>query len=135
MNHPITDVELIDFLRETLPEPRMIEIEQAIRGDIGLQERLEVLVAQQDSGADGIGAIWKRFRLSCPTRETLGSYLFNVLSPEESQFIELHLSITQCAYCLSNLEDLKLSQTQATDQSSPRRQRYFQSSVGRMPKK
>jgi hypothetical protein len=135
MKNPITNDELIAFLGETLSETRMIEIERAIREDEGLRARLEGLLSQRDSGAEGIGEIWKRFRLTCPTRETLGSFLFNVLSPEETQFIELHLSITNCVYCLSNLEDLKRNQAGVANQSSPRRQRYFQSSVGRLPKK
>ncbi len=112
----------------------MIEIERAIREDENLRSRLAALVAQQDSGADGLGEIWKRFRLSCPSRETLGSYLFKILSLEETRFIDLHLSVTNCAFCQSNLDDLKLSQEEASQQSSPRRQRYFQSSVGRLPK-
>jgi hypothetical protein len=135
MKTAITHDELVAFLGDALPETRMIEIERAIREDEGLRSRLATLLEQYDSGSDGLGEIWKRYRLSCPSRETLGSFLFNVLSPEQSRFIELHLTVTQCPFCQSNLDDLKRSQEAADQHSSPRQQRFFQSSVGRLPKK
>ena len=72
-NHPATNEELLAFLDGQLPAERMAELEQALRVDEELRQRLASAVRQHDPGAHSVGAIWRRRRLSCPTRTELGS--------------------------------------------------------------
>lgn len=67
----ISDADLQAYLDETLTEGRSIEIEQAVRADSALAERLAQWIRQRDSGVHSVGEIWRRHRLSCPGRETL----------------------------------------------------------------
>jgi hypothetical protein len=73
------DAELAAYLDEDLPQERMASIEQALRDDATLAERLTQLVGSRDAGVHTVGAMWRRGRLSCPSREQLGSYLLEVL--------------------------------------------------------
>lgn len=130
----ITDDELLAYLQEELPAEELVRIESIVRNDSTVRQRLEYLVSTRDVGARNVGAVWRRHRLSCPSRETLGSYLLNVLSPDEARFIELHLAETRCVFCESNLTDLKRAGETQPNDARPSRDRYFQSSVGRLPK-
>ncbi len=75
----ITDDELLAYLHEELPEEELVRIEAKVRTDPIVRQRLECLVSTHDVGARNVGAVWRRHRLSCPSRETLGSFLLNVL--------------------------------------------------------
>ena len=50
---PPTSEELLAFLEEQLSAERMAEIEQALRSDVDLQQRLAGVVRQHDPGARG----------------------------------------------------------------------------------
>jgi len=131
----ISDAVLLAFLDEALSSEKMSVLEQAIRTDAELRKRIEILVSQRDSGVHSLGDIWRRHRLSCPTREQLGSYLLGAMLEDASQYIEFHIETVGCRYCQANLEDLRIAQKQskaAEPAASQRRQRIYQSSVGRM---
>lgn len=131
----ISDAVLLAFLDEALSSEKMSVLEQAIRTDAELRKRIEILVSQRDSGMHSLGDIWRRHRLSCPTREQLGSYLLGAMLEDASQYIEFHIETVGCRYCQANLEDLRIAQKQskaAEPVASQRRQRIYQSSVGRM---
>ena len=51
--------------------------------------------------------MWRRERLSCPTREQLGGYLLQALDPELLEYVEFHVKMVGCPYCQANLDDLK----------------------------
>lgn len=133
-NNPISDSVLEAFLDDLLPESQMVEIEQRLRTEPALRGRLTSIIENRDQGIHSIGEIWRRHRLSCPSREELGSYLLNALMDDQVQYIEFHLKQTSCRYCQSNLDDLRRLQTNAPQEITSRRQKYFQSSVGRLPK-
>ncbi|QDU91178.1 hypothetical protein Pla175_45980 [Pirellulimonas nuda] len=123
--------ELDAFLDESLPADRMAAVEQAARDDAGLRDRLSVLVGQRDAGMHSLGAVWRRRRLTCPTREQLGSFLMGVLPAEAEDYTRFHLEVIGCRPCCANLADLQSLVSQSdTQQAEPRRRRYFQSSVG-----
>ena len=110
-------------------------MKQAIRADADLRLRIEALVAQRDSGMHSLGDIWRRHRLSCPTREQLGSYLLEAMLQDSSDYLRFHIEVIGCRYCRANLADLQLAQDQAKQSEATvaqRRKRIFQSSVGRM---
>ncbi len=135
MNATISDAQLLAFLEEALPPTEAAAIENRLRADPELLQRLGELRAKEDAGVHSLGAIWRRYRLSCPTREQLGQWLLGVLDEEASNYLTFHLDRIGCRYCQANLDDLK-RQAAALEQDAPqRRRRFFQTSVGRLPKK
>lgn len=126
----ITDPMLLAYIEESLPSEAMSRIEIALRTDDSLRQRLTQLIGQRDSGVHSVGDIWRRHRLSCPTREELGSYLLGAMMDDQADYIKFHMEQVGCRYCQSNLEDL--SESHHRDAVTARRKKYFQSSVGRL---
>lgn len=129
--------ELHAYLDEVAPAERIAEIESALRDDDALRERLAGLVSQRDAGLHSLGEVWRRRRLTCPTREQLGSHLLGVLPGGEhgglADYVRFHLEEVGCRWCNASLEDLRERHEQAADDESDRRRgKYFQSSVGRL---
>ncbi len=79
MNATISDAQLLAFLEEALPPTEAAAIENRLRADPELLQRLGELRAKEDAGVHSLGAIWRRYRLSCPTREQLGQWLLGYL--------------------------------------------------------
>jgi anti-sigma factor RsiW len=71
MSQSFTSAELIAFLDEALPPADMARIEQALRSDTALAGELIALSTDRDGGAHTLGEIWRRGRLTCPSREQL----------------------------------------------------------------
>jgi len=130
----VANSELEAYLDEALPVEEMARLEQALRGDAALRTRLTELLGRRDAGVHSLGAIWRRHRLSCPTREQLGSYLLGAMEAAEADYIAFHLDVVGCRYCQANLEDLKSHQQVEDSQRAARRRRYFQSSAGLLRK-
>ena len=131
----MNDATLLAFLEESLPVGQMTEIEKELRQNESLRARLLELVAEQDNGVHSIGEIWKRHRLSCPSREELGSYLLGAMPDGKIDYIQFHLDVIRCQFCRSNLEDLSTSHQHGTatvEAATARRRKFFQSSVGRL---
>ena len=127
--------ELEAFLDESLPVERMTAIEEALRSSEALQKQLAAINGRRDAGVHSLGEIWCRHRLSCPTREQLGSYLLGVLARDTGDYVRFHLETIQCRYCLASVEDLRTQQTaQDAETATKRRERYFQSSAGYLRK-
>ncbi len=127
--------ELEAYLDEVLPTDRMAAIEEALRGSEELQKRLTAVNGRRDAGVHSLGEIWRRHRLSCPSRQQLGSHLLGVLSREEADYIKFHTETIGCRYCTASINDLQSQQSAAESEVAHRRQKYFQSSVGHLRKK
>jgi hypothetical protein len=132
MSAKFTSAELEAYLDESLPIERMTAIEEALRNDAALAERLSATNGRRDAGVHSVGEIWRRHRLSCPSREQLGSYLLGVLGTGEADYVKFHVETIECRYCAANLQDLRSQQSAANSEQVQRRQRYFQSSVGHL---
>ena len=131
-----SNTELEAFLDESLPPERMTAIEESLRGSTELQRRLTAINGRRDAGVHSLGEIWRRHRLSCPSREELGSYLLGVLPKEAADYAKFHIETIQCRYCEASVSDLKSQQsTGDADATQRRRHKYFQSSVGHLRKK
>ncbi len=130
MTHRFTLVELEAFLDEALTPGEMSEIETQLREMPELLEQLRSILGRRDAGVHSVGAIWRRHRISCPSRDLLGSYLLGVLDPEQQDYIRFHLEEVGCRYCSANLADLQACQRESAEASQVRRRRYFQSSAG-----
>jgi hypothetical protein len=132
----ISDPVLLAYLEESLAGEVMATIENELRRDPNLRERLSALIAQRENGIHSVGDIWRRNRISCPTREELGSYLLGAMMEDASAYIQFHIEQIGCRYCLANLEDLQSAEGASTSHAAvrQRRDRFFQSSVGRVRK-
>jgi hypothetical protein len=130
MDLDFTDAELLAYLDEGLAVERMTAVENALRASADLRNRTAGLRSQRDEQGHSVGEIWRRGRLTCPTRHQLGSYLLGALPAELAQYFRFHLETVGCRYCAANLEDLRLASSQATAETTQRRQKFFQSSAG-----
>lgn len=124
------DTTLLAYIEESLPSDLMASIEAALRSNEALRQQLAQVIGRRDSGVHTVGDIWRRHRLSCPSREDLGSYLLGAMMDDQADYIKFHLEKIGCRYCQSNLDDL--SESQHRDAVVARRKKYFQSSVGRL---
>jgi hypothetical protein len=135
-----SDEELVAYLDESLSLEKAAELEKLLRNPEhvdhqDLLNRVQQLMLSRDSGTHTIGEIWRRHRLSCPTREDLGRYILEAMSEAESLFIKIHIEVIECEVCRSNLDDLLHLSSQSQQAAiKDRRNRYFQSSVGRLRK-
>ncbi len=129
----ISREQLSGYLDDALSDSESAHVEQALRQSDALRRQLRGLMLERDRGEHSLGAIWRRKRLTCPTREQLGSYLLSVLEPEHQDYLDFHLYTIGCSYCLANLADLRSQQQEKTPQVQERRRRYFESSAGLLP--
>jgi hypothetical protein len=128
---PIDDAILRDYLTDALSSEESARVEKALRDSAELRGRLEeVRHNRSDDQLHTLGAIWLRSRLTCPSRQQLGSFLLDVLDPELASYLTFHLEVVECPFCRANLADLQAqSQTTTAGHASRTRQhRILQSS-------
>jgi hypothetical protein len=128
---PIDDALLRDYLADALAPEASARVEKALRDSAELRARLEdVRHDRADGQLHTLGAIWHRARLTCPSRQQLGSFLLDALDPELASYLQFHLEVIECPFCQANLADLKVqSQAAAAAKASKTRQhRILQSS-------
>jgi hypothetical protein len=125
-----TTAELEAYLDEALPVEQMTAIERALRSNAEVVKLLSQINGRRDAGVHSLGEIWRRQRLTCPSRQQLGSHLLGVLSDEQSDYIRFHIDTVGCRLCAANLADLEAQQADATEHTTRRRRKYFQSSAG-----
>jgi hypothetical protein len=124
-----TDAELLAFLEEGLPVDRMTAIEQALRESVPFRQRLAALRNSRDQEGHTAGEIWRRWRLSCPSRTQLGSFLLGTTEADWTDYIDFHIHTVGCRICAANLADLRQSEQKEED-TAQRRRKFFQSSAG-----
>src|SRR5262245_11399523 len=122
---PVDDDMLRDYLADALVPEDSARVEKALRDSAELRARLEdVRQNRSDGQLHTLGAIWHRARLTCPSRQQLGSFLLDALAPDLASYIQFHLDVIECAFCQANLADLKAqSQASAAAKASKTRQR------------
>ena len=107
-NHIIDDETLRSYLADALPAEELARIEKALRDSAELKERLELVRQNRaDANLHTLGAIWRRNRLTCPSRQQLGSFLLDVLDPALGDYLKFHLEVVECPFCEANLADLR----------------------------
>ena len=126
----ITRETLRAYIDDALTDAELARVEQALRESESLRGQLKLVMNERDRGEHSVGAVWRRARLSCPTREQIGSFLLQALDPDFQDYVEFHLRTVACPYCLANLTDLQTRQQEAGPQTQQRRRRIFQSSAG-----
>lgn len=126
---------LIGYLEEALPGDQMAKVEEQIRNSPEWRQALEEMQGDIDHGEHSVAQIWRRHRLTCLSRESLGAYLSDALPPDEADYIKFHLDTVKCRWCLANIDDLKeTAPERGEDKPAARRRRFFQTSVGHLPK-
>lgn len=130
MPHHFHTSDLEAYLDEALPPEEMATIEKAARDDAALTGRLASIHARRSAGVHSLGEIWRQRRLSCPTREQLGSFLLGALPASAAAFVRLHVEGSGCRYCRANLDDLRAQQAESDRAAKARRRKFFQSSAG-----
>lgn len=128
-----TDAELAAFLEEALSPARSSELEHRLRTDADLRTRLVEVRGRETAGLHTIGAIWRRARLSCPSRGELGQFLLGTLDRDAADYVRFHLHDVGCRFCKANLGDLETAAA-ADREHAQRRRRYFQTSAGYLRK-
>ena len=71
--------QLHAYLDDALDDTETAQVEKVLRESEALRRLLRSIMQERDRGEHSIGAVWRRERLSCPTREQLGSYLLQAL--------------------------------------------------------
>jgi hypothetical protein len=125
----ISREQLHAYLDDALADSDAARIERALRDSEELREKLRVVREEQDRGEHSIGAIWRRERLSCLSREDLNGYLHGIHETAFQSYIEFHLKTIACPTCLANLDDLREKQAQSGTPNR-RRRKIFDSSAG-----
>lgn len=118
------------YLDDALSESDTAQVEQALRQSEALRRLLRIVMQERDRGEHSLGAIWRRERLTCPTREQLGSYLLRAVDDGLLDYIEFHLRTIGCPFCQANLADLQTLQQEPAPQAQSRRRKFFESSAG-----
>ena len=127
---------LIGYLEEALPGDQMAKVEDMVRQSAEWRQALEELQGDVDHGEHSVAQIWRRHRLSCMSRETLGAYLADALPPDEADYVKFHLETVKCRWCQANVQDLQeTAPEREKGKPAARRRRFFQTSVGHLPKK
>jgi hypothetical protein len=121
---------LTAYLDDALSDGETAEVERELRKSDLLRTQLRTIMTEMDRGEHSLGAIWRRERLTCLSREKLGNYLLQVLDEDEQDYVDFHLQVIGCAFCQANLADLQALQKEPPSQSQRRRRRFFESSAG-----
>lgn len=127
---PITREMLRDYIHDALPDHELPLVERALRDQPGVQALFNQVRQDLDRGEHSVGAIWRRERLSCPTRDHLGGYLLEALDPDLQDYITFHVKTVGCPHCTANLDDLAKKQSEAAEPVKKRRQRILKSTAG-----
>jgi len=121
--------QLHAYLDDALNEAETAAIEQELRQSEPLRAALGQAMGERDRGEHSLGAVWRRERLTCPTREQLGSYLLQVLDEAEQAYFTFHLEVIGCPYCVANLADLKALSEEPGTHNRERQKRIVRASA------
>jgi hypothetical protein len=129
-DHPEIDSETLRaYLLDELPPGTLARVEKALRDSAELRAQLEdVRQNRSEVGLHSLGAIWRRARLTCPSRQQLGSLLLDALDPDLAAYLTFHIEVVECPYCQANLADLKGKAEPAASHARNRHNRILQSS-------
>jgi hypothetical protein len=135
MAQTITIEDLHGYLDEALSEESSSRVEKALRESPPLRAALSRLVDERERGEHSLGAIWRRQRITCPSREELGNMVMGLLDDGHVEYIQFHIKTIGCGFCQSNLNDLMERSKEMKSLTTTRRQKMFASSAGYLPKR
>lgn len=127
-----TDEELLAYADERLVADRSSLIEQELRSDNTFSDRLKSLLSQRDQGAQTLGELWRRDRLSCPPRAVWAALIDGRLGDGLTQYLNFHIDTVGCRICAANRADLE--RRDSATEAERRAKKIFQSSAGNLEK-
>ena len=130
MNDDFSQADYEAYLDEALPPDVMTAIEDKLRENPELGQQLRAIYNRRDAGIHTLGEIWRRHRLSCPTRGEIEKFLDGELAEDHLDYIKFHLEQIKCRLCVASHEDLQLQREHAETEpgSVYRRQRFLEKS-------
>ncbi len=134
VSSPFTDAELEAYLDESLDSTRATEIEEAIKGDENLLQRLSVINSRRDAGVHTLGEIWRRNQIGVPTAEVMGNYLLGVLEDEQADYIKFRMEELKCPFTVALYDDLLARKNESAELSASRREKFYKTSAGFLKK-
>lgn len=134
MSRQFTAAELEAYLDEELSPEDTAEMEGQFRARPELVQELVAINTRREAGVHSVGGVWRRRRISCPSREQLGSFLLGAMARDLREYVQFHLEIVGCRYCKASLQDLQHQQEETAEVVSTRRAKYFQTSAGYLKK-
>ena len=134
MTTEFTDAELEAYLDESLDSTRAAEVEQSLRDDRELLQRLSRINGRRDAGIHTLGEIWRRHQVAVPTVETMQNHLMGVLTTEESDYIEFRMNELKCPFTIAMQKDLQAQQSENAELSKTRREKFYKTSAGLLKK-
>jgi hypothetical protein len=129
-----TDAELEAYLDESLDSVRAAEVEQRLREDEELLRRLSRINGRRDAGIHTLGEIWRRHQVGVPSVEKMRNFLLDVLSPEETSYIEFRVNELKCPFTIAMQRDLQVQQVESAEHSKSRRDKFYKTSAGLLRK-
>lgn len=129
----VTEQDLEAYLDDKLDPVRMAEVEQALRESEELNTLLHALILARDAGEHSVGAIWRRNRLSCPSREQLRNFLTKAMSDDHLDYVRFHLEVIECLFCQADLDDLKSLQDGAGKGRAEKTRKLFEAGRSHLP--
>ncbi len=130
-NPTIDDDVLRSYLADALPAGESARVEKALRESSELRARLEDVRQNRgdaNTNLHTLGAIWRRNRLTCPSRQQFGSYLLDALEPGLADYLKFHVEVVECPFCQANLADLQARAEQHPSLVKSRQHRILTSS-------
>jgi hypothetical protein len=103
----ITREMLRAYMCDALPDAELAAVERSLRESAELQTLLKEVLEQEDRGEHTAGAIWRRERISCPSRDQLGGFLLGAGDADLLEYICFHIEEIGCPYCQANVDDLR----------------------------
>lgn len=102
-----TDADLEAYLDEALNPEHAAELEQALRDDSQLLERLSYINGRRDAGIHTLGEIWRRNQVGVPATEEVNDFLNGKLADAHADYIQFRLETLKCRYTIAIVEDLE----------------------------
>lgn len=125
MSEEFNSADLEAYLDEALPPDEMAAIEESLRNNPELGQKLVAIHGRRDAGVHTLGEIWRRHRLTCPSREKLTLYLDHKIGGDEAKYIKFHLEQVHCRLCVASYEDIRISRQDEDEESESRHQRFL----------
>jgi hypothetical protein len=134
-NQSLIDAEMLrKYIENALPPEELTRVEKAVRESSELREQLEaVRNHRQDANLHSLGSIWQLSRLTCPSRQQLGSLLLDAIDPDLADYFRFHIDVIECPYCQANLADLKGKAEAMGPAAKTRHKRIWNSSRHLLP--
>lgn len=118
MSTAFTQADLEAYLDEALPPDEMAKVEEELRNTPELGQQLAAIHGRRDAGVHTLGEIWRRHRLTCPSREQLTMHFDKNSPAEEAEYIQFHLEQVQCRLCTASFDDMRMSREGSEDSAS-----------------